>query len=65
MHEQNFGFQWQNGHGAFSVSRSKLEKVTVYIHAQHEQHEKRTFEQEYIALLKKAGVPYDPKYVFG
>jgi hypothetical protein len=24
-----------------------------------------TFEEEFLALLKKADVPYDPKYVFG
>jgi len=24
-----------------------------------------TFEEEFLALLKKAGVPYDPKYVLG
>jgi hypothetical protein len=28
-------------------------------------HRKLTFEQEFIALLKKHGVDYDPKFVFG
>jgi hypothetical protein len=28
-------------------------------------HRKITFEQEFIALLKKHRIEYDPKYVFG
>ena len=28
-------------------------------------HKKVSFQQEYIALLKKHGVEYDPRYVFG
>ena len=65
MHEQGFAFQWQNGYGAFSVSASQLEKVIAYIRSQRERHKKMTFEQEFVALLKKAGVSYDPKFVFG
>jgi hypothetical protein len=44
---------------------SQLDKVTAYIRNQREHHKKVTFEQEFLALLKKAGVPYDPKYVLG
>jgi len=47
------------------VSPSQLDKVTAHIHNQREHHKKVTFEQEFLALLKKAGVPYDPKYVLG
>ena len=65
MHEHCMDFKWQNGYGAFSVSPSQLDQVTAYIWSQHEHHEKMTFEEEFLALLKKAGVPYDPKYVFG
>jgi putative transposase len=65
MHEQGFRFQWQSGYGAFSVSSSQLDKVTAYIHGQREHHKKMTFEEEFVVLLKKAGVPYDPQYVFG
>ena len=61
MHERGLAFQWQDGYGAFSVSPSQLS----YIRNQHEHHKKVTFEQEFLALLKKAGVPYDPKYVLG
>ena len=65
MHERGLAFQWQDGYGAFSVSLSQLDKVTAYIRNQREHYKKVTFEQEFLALLKKAGVPYDPKYVLG
>ena len=65
MRRQGIDFNWQKGYGAFSVSSSQLEKVKAYIRNQHEHHKKRTFEQEFLLLLKKAGIAYDPKYVFG
>ena len=45
--------------------RWQLDKVTAYVRSQPEHHKKMTFEEEFLALLKKADVPYDPKYVFG
>jgi putative transposase len=65
LHEQGFAFQWQNGYGSFSVSPSQLDKVIAYIRRQREHHKKMTFDQEFLALLKKAGAPYDPEYLFG
>ena len=65
LHERGLGFQWQNGYGAFSVSVSQLDQLTAYIRNQHEHHKKMTFDEEFLELLKKAGVSYDPKYVFG
>jgi putative transposase len=59
------GFQWQSGYGAFRVSCSQIEQVTAYIQRQPEHHRKMTFEEEFLALLKRAGVPYDSKYIFG
>jgi len=32
------GFGWQNGYGAFSVSKSNMESVTAYIVKQAEHH---------------------------
>ena len=65
LHERGLVFQWQNGYGAFSVSASQLDQVTTYIQNQREHHKKMTFEEEFLALLKKAGVSYDPAHVFG
>jgi putative transposase len=65
LHERGLVFHWQNGYGAFSVSVSQIDGVIAYIRSQPDHHKKMTFEQEFLALLKKAGVPYDPKYVMG
>jgi len=65
MHEHNKAFDWQKGYGAFSVSPSQVEPVKHYIRTQAEHHAKHTFEDEFVSLLKKCGVPYDPNYVFG
>ncbi len=58
-------FSWQEGYGAFSVSHSRLQVVADYIANQAEHHRKWSFEQEFVALLLKAGVEYDPQFVFG
>jgi REP element-mobilizing transposase RayT len=65
MSEQGKGFSWQEGYGAFSVSSSHLDQVVRYIENQEVHHRKRNFEEEFLALLRKHGVDYDPKYVFG
>jgi putative transposase len=58
-------FAWQRGYGAFSVSESKREQVIAYIAGQEEHHRKWTFEQEYLTLLRKSGISFDPEFVFG
>jgi putative transposase len=59
------GFSWQEGYGAFSVSASAADRVREYNQRQEEHHRKRTFEEEFLSLLKKHGVAYDPQHVFG
>jgi len=56
-------FAWQTGYPAFGVSQSKLGEVTSYISTQEEHHRKRTYQEEVIALLKKHGIDFDPRYV--
>ena len=58
-------FAWQQGYAAFSVSASIANRVRKYIENQAEHHKRRSFEDEFLALLKKSGVPYDSKFVFG
>ncbi len=58
-------FYWQAGYGAFSVSRSQIDSVASYIHDQRRHHATMTFEEEFIAMLTKHGVQYDPRYVWG
>lgn len=57
-------FQWQEGYGAFTVSKSALEDVRDYILGQEDHHRTRTFREEYVALLKKHGVEYDERYLW-
>jgi putative transposase len=57
-------FEWQKGYGAFSVSPSLLETVQKYIRNQEEHHRKRSFEEEFVALLRKSGVAYDAERLF-
>jgi len=57
------GFAWQTGYTAFSVSESKLGEVTAYISSQEEHHRKRTYQEEVVALLRKHGIDFDPRFV--
>ncbi len=65
MNEEGHSFAWQEGYGAFSVGGSQVDTVTQYIDRQQEHHAKHTFESEFLSLLQKHGVPYDPNYVLG
>ncbi|HYE25283.1 MAG TPA: transposase [Clostridia bacterium] len=55
---------WQKGYGAFSVSASNLAAVTAYVENQAAHHSKRGFHDEFVALLEKSGVHFDPADVF-
>ena len=58
-------FAWQAGYAAFSVSQSNKQAVTAYIENQPEHHRKRTFQEEFVELLERHGIDYDPRYLFG
>jgi len=57
-------FAWQTGYGVFSVSESSVAAVTKYIAGQQEHHKKHSFQEEFVAFLKKHRVDYDPKYIW-
>src|SRR6266481_2403927 len=57
-------FEWQEGYGAFSVSASQVQKTIAYINNQQEHHRKKSFQEEFLELLKRHGMDYDPRYVF-
>jgi len=65
MRETSRLFAWQNGYGAFSVSASLLPTVDRYVRNQEAHHRKYTFENEFLTLLRRHGVQYDPKFVLG
>ncbi len=65
LHKHGHRFAWQEGYGAFSVSQSQRQTVIDYIDRQAEHHSKWSFEQEFMTLLRKSEVEYDPRFVFG
>lgn len=58
------GFGWQSGYGAFSVGHSNVESVIRYIANQEEHHRKVTFQEEYLAFLKKHEIEFDERYIW-
>lgn len=57
-------FQWQEGYGAFSNSHSQIDAVIKYIANQKQHHQKKTFKEEYIELLKAYRIDYNEQYTF-
>jgi putative transposase len=64
-HAQNHKFAWQEGYAAFSVSASLVPAVVRYIRNQEAHHKKMPFDAEFLALLKKHRVSFDPKFALG
>lgn len=58
-------FQWQDGYGAFTVSKSQLAEVAEYIRCQREHHRSRTFEEEYVEFPRRHDVEFDERCVLG
>ena len=58
-------FGWQDGYGSFSVSKSNVPSVVKYIQTQRDHHKTQTFQEEYLEFLKKHGVEYDERYLWG
>ncbi|MGN6394783.1 MAG: IS200/IS605 family transposase [Mucilaginibacter sp.] len=57
-------FNWQEGYGAFSYSRSHVQKVVEYVMNQEEHHRHKTFMEEYEQFLKQFEIEYDERYIF-
>jgi putative transposase len=57
-------FRWQIKYGAFSVSVSQLDRTIHYIKGQEEHHRKMTFQEEFLALLKRHRIAYDERYLW-
>jgi putative transposase len=62
-HSRNFA--WQEGYGAFTVGISQRDDTIAYIRSQAEHHRKRSFEEEFLAFLKKHRIEYDAQHVWG
>ncbi len=62
--QDQWAFNWQVKYGAFGVSVSLLDKTMEYIRTQEEHHRKMSFQEEFLALLKRHRVPYDERYLW-
>ncbi|HST10760.1 MAG TPA: IS200/IS605 family transposase [Terriglobales bacterium] len=63
--ENGVRFEWQKGYGAFSVSPSMLRMVKNYVQQQEEHHRARTFDDEFLALLRKSGIQFEVRDALG
>ncbi|MDP2182014.1 MAG: IS200/IS605 family transposase [Actinomycetota bacterium] len=57
-------FNWQEGFGAFSYSRSQIKSVILYIEKQEEHHKRKSFKEEFIKILKDFDVEYKNEHLF-
>ncbi|MGC3944805.1 MAG: IS200/IS605 family transposase [Chryseolinea sp.] len=57
-------FRWQDGFSAFSYSMDALPNVIRYIENQEEHHKKKSFKEEYVAMLKEFKIDFDDRYIF-
>ena len=60
----NERFEWQEGYGVFSYRRRDVEQIYNYIKNQEAHHQKQSFKDEYLELLKEFEIGYDEQYLF-
>jgi len=61
---ERHSFAWQGGYGAFSVSESMRGAVIRYIQDQARHHRRISFQQEFLAMLKKHDLEFDEQYLW-
>jgi REP element-mobilizing transposase RayT len=57
-------FSWQEGYGGFTVSKSAVPDVEAYIAGQKEHHQRQDFKAEFLELLRRHGIDFDPNDIF-
>jgi putative transposase len=57
-------FCWQAGYGVFSIDQSQIDSVQNYIRCQEEHHRRRTFQEEYLEILRQYKMEYDERYLW-
>jgi putative transposase len=58
-------FSWQSGYGVFSIHQSQIGSISEYIQGQAEHHHRKTFQEEYLEILREYRIPYDERYLWG
>jgi REP element-mobilizing transposase RayT len=61
---EHWAFAWQVKYAAFGVSTSLLDKTIAYIQTQEQHHRKMSFQEEFLALLKRHRIAYDERYLW-
>jgi len=54
---------WQDGYGAFTHSKAEKDVLIDYIKNQQDHHKTVSFREELEALLKKAGIEFDERFL--
>ncbi len=57
-------FAWQDGYGAFTVSKSIIPEVFAYIKNQREHHGRKTYQEEFLGFLQKHEIEYKEEYLW-
>ncbi len=57
-------FAWQEGYGAFAVSKSDLPRVSEYIQRQAEHHRELSFKDEFRRFLERHDIAFDERYLW-
>jgi REP element-mobilizing transposase RayT len=57
-------FEWQSGFGSFTYSEKEVQKVVEYVKNQETHHQKMTFKEEYLMMLKAHNIDFLPEYLF-
>ena len=56
-------FAWQAGYGAFAVSESNVRAVRAYVANQRKHHARRSYQDEFRAILERNGIEFDERHV--
>ena len=57
-------FAWQDGFGAFTVSKSIIPDVFTYIKNQREHHATKTYQEEFLGFLHRHEIEYKEEYLW-
>ncbi|WP_339752668.1 IS200/IS605 family transposase [Algoriphagus aquimarinus] len=57
-------FEWQIAFGSFTYSEREISNIFDYIKNQEKHHQKISFREEYLIMLKAHGVDFLPEYLF-
>ncbi len=57
-------FRWQDGYGAFTIGQSNVAALKRYIATQKDHHREVSFQEEFLNILRKYGIPYDDRYIW-